>query len=190
MRFILLIAITFSISSLLYSQNVYEPSVENPYGLPNPKAPPEIIDYQNMIGVCDCESTKRNKDGTWAEPYGMIWEFKYIMNGLAVQDQTLKTNGEHAGSIRQFIADSSRWYVHNYTSKPSPQLGTWQGGKEGDNIVLNKSHKASNGMDGNYRITFYDISADGFNWIGEWVSIDKSIIYPTWKIQCTKRKSP
>lgn len=189
-KHILLLIVTCSLSSILYPQYEYEPSSANPYGLPNPKASAEIKDYHNMIGICDCVSTKRNQDGAWGESVDMIWEFKYIMNGLAVQDQSLKQNGEHAGSIRQFIADSSRWYVHNYSSaKPSPKLGTWQGGKKGDDIVLHKSHEGPNGMDGNYRITFHDISEDGFNWIGEWVSIDESIIYPTWRIQCKKRKS-
>lgn len=190
MKIILLLTIACSFGSLVYSQNEYEPSIANPHGLPNPKVPSEIEDYDDMIGICDCVSTKRNQDGTWADPNKMTWEFKYIMNGQAIQDQTLKDNGVHAGSIRQYIADSSRWYVHYYSSiTPSPQLGTWQGGKLGDDIVLYKNQKAPNGMVGNYRITFYDISEDGFNWIGEWVSIDESIIYPTWRISCNKRKS-
>ena len=43
-------------------------------------------------------------------------------------------------------------------------------------------------MEGNYRITFKNISNDGFNWIGEWVNLDESIVFPTWKIECIKRK--
>lgn len=190
MKFLLLLVIVCGINSHMYAQNEYEPSTINPYGLPNPSAPLEIQDYKNMIGICDCKSTSRNQDRTWAEPVDMTWEFKYILNGLAVQDQTLKADGAHSGSIRQFIEKDNRWYVHYYASaNPSPQLGTWEGGKKGDNIVLYKDQDAPNGTKGKYRITFHNISTDGFEWLGEWTSIDESIVYPTWKIKCTKRKN-
>jgi len=141
-----------------------------------------------MIGLCDCMSSTRNQDGAWAEPIPMTWQFNYIMNGLAVQDHTLKSDGGHSGSIRQFIPDSSSWYVHYYSSsKPSSKLGTWKGGKQGNEILLYQRQKAPNGAEGNYKITFYDISATGYKWLGEWISPDESVIYPTWKIDCTKR---
>lgn len=166
----------------------YEPSAENPFGLPNPEAPPEIKDYQSLIGICDCISTRRKPDGSWAAPNNMSWEFKYIMNGMAVQDQTLKEDGLHAGSIRQYIADKGNWYVHYYSSSaPTTQLGAWEGGKVGEEMILYRDQKAPNGMEGKYKITFYDISDAGFKWKGEWVSPDESIVYPTWNIECTKR---
>jgi hypothetical protein len=42
-------------------------------------------------------------------------------------------------------------------------------------------------MDGKYKITFYNISKRGFDWLGEWVTPDETIMYPTWKIFCKKR---
>ncbi|NNK76178.1 MAG: hypothetical protein HKP42_08950, partial [Maribacter sp.] len=103
-----------------YAQYEYEQSLDHPYGLPNPIAPQQILDYAPLIGECDCKSTSRNPDRTWAEPVAMIWRFKYIMNGMAIQDETLKADGRHSGSIRQFVPDSAFWYVHYYnTAKPS-----------------------------------------------------------------------
>ncbi|PZX55836.1 hypothetical protein [Algoriphagus chordae] len=177
-------------SNLLFAQNEYEPSAANPFGLANPLAPPELKDYQPLIGICDCKSFSRNQDGSWAEAVAMTWEFKYIMNGMAVQDQTLKVDGKHSGSIRQYSSDSSAWYVHYFSSAaPSPSLGTWKGGMEGDEIVLYKPQKAPNGTDGMFKITFSEISAAGFNWLGQWVSMDESVKFPTWKIECTKQKT-
>jgi len=176
-------------SSLLMAQYDYEPSASNPFGLPNPEAPPQIKDFHPMIGICDCTSSKIGTDGTWSEPSSMTWEFKYIMNGTAVQDQTLKEDGSHTGNIRQYNEDDDLWYVHYYTSAiQPPTLRTWQGGKKNDNILLYNDQKAPNGMDGKYRITFSEISDNGFNWIGEWVSLDESVVFPTWKIECSKRK--
>ncbi len=166
----------------------YEPSSSHPYGMLNPEAPKEVGDFSGLIGACECKSTARKQDQTWAEAEDMIWTFKYIMNGTAVQDETLKADGSHSGSIRQYIADSSSWYVHYYSSKgPTPVLPTWKGGKTDDTtIVLYREQKAPNGTDGFYRLTFSEISEEGFNWLGEWVNIDETIVYPTWKIECKR----
>lgn len=61
-----------------------------------------------MIGEFDCISTRRNQDGTWTEGTELNWRWKYISNGMAVQDETLKEDKAHSGSIRQYIAYSSR----------------------------------------------------------------------------------
>lgn len=178
------------ISSIGFSQNPYSVSTANPFGLPNPEAPKEIQDFKDLIGKCNCKSTSRNKDQSWAEPVDMTWEWKYILNGMAVQDETIKADGKHSGSIRQFIADSSKWYVHYYSSNsPSTTLPTWEGSKkENGNIVLYKKQKAPNGTDGYYRLTFYDINSDGYKWVGEWVDTSEKFVFPTWKIECVRPK--
>ncbi len=170
----------------------YEPSKQYPFGRPNPFAPDQIKDFAPMIGECDCSSQSRNPDGSWQEPVSMLWRFKYIMNGNAVQDETLKSDGRHSGSIRQFSADSTRWYVHYYSSgfPSTAPLPVWEGNKEEGKIVLYREQKAPNGMDGFYRLTFYDMSKTGYKWVGEWVDSrgKASIVYPTWKIECIKRE--
>jgi ketosteroid isomerase-like protein len=183
-----LTALALCANAFVFAQYHYEPSIEHPFGLPNLEAPQQILDFAPLIGECNCKSVMRKPDRTWAEPVDMIWKFKYIMNGMAVQDETLKADGKHGGSIRQFIADSTKWYVHYYSSgSPSTTLPAWEGNKNEDgNIVLYREQKAPNGMDGYYKITFSDMSASGFKWAGEWVNIDETIIYPTWKIDCTK----
>ena len=144
-----------------------------------------------MIGECDCKSLARNQDGTWPEaPMDMIWRFKYIMNGFGVQDETLKPDGGYSGSIRQFHQDSSKWFVHYYSNKGiTPVLSAWSGNKTADGkIILYRPQKAPNDMEGFYKINFYDISDTGFKWLGEWVNPTETISYPTWKIDCKKRK--
>jgi len=184
-----LIFFCFSLSA--FCQYNYDPSAEHPYGLPNPEAPQQILDFAPLIGECDCQSVSRKADQTWAEPVDMVWRFKYIMNGMGVQDETLKADGKHSGSIRQFIADSTRWYVHYYSSgRPSTTLPVWEGNKSEDgNIVLYREQQAPNGMDGFYKITFSDMTDEGFKWLGEWVTKDETISFPTWKIDCTRRNS-
>lgn len=184
------VLLLFFFSATVIAQYDYEPSLTNPFGLPNSDAPQQLLDFAPLIGECDCTSISRNSDKTWTEPVAMLWRFKYIMNGMAVQDETLHANGEHSGSIRQFIADSTRWYIHSYNSSTSAtQLPVWQGTKNANgNIILNSDRKSPQGQDGDYRSTFSEINAEGFKWTGEWVSKDETIVYSTKKITCAKRK--
>lgn len=186
-----LLFLLFCSASLIFAQITeykYDQSNKNPYGSPNPNAPKQILDFEDMIGECECKSISRNADQTWGDTVNMVWRFKYIMNGMAIQDETLKEDGLHSGSIRQFIPDSSKWYVHYYSSgSPSTQLPVWEGTKnENGNIILYKDQTAPNGTEGYYKITFSEISKSGFNWLGEWVNKTETFSYPTWKIYCQK----
>ncbi len=177
------------ISLTTYGQYDYEASEEFPFGRPNPEAPEQIKDYQAMIGECHCKSSTRNQDGSWNDDVDMIWRWKYILNGMAIQDETLKIDGGHSGSIRQFVTDSSRWYVHWFSSKtPSTKFPVWEGNKKDDKIILYKTQKAPNGTDGFFRLTFYDMSETGYKWIGEWVDKTESVVFPTWKINCVRKR--
>ncbi|WP_222984853.1 YybH family protein [Flagellimonas meishanensis] len=174
----------------MVAQYDYEPSQEHPYGLPNPEAPSALLDFAPMIGECQCKSETRNPDQTWAAPVDMVWRFKYIMNGMGIQDETLKEDGTYSGSIRQFIPDSTRWYVHYYSHpRPSTTLPTWEGKKTEDGkIVLYREQQAPNGMEGFFRLTFYDMDENGFKWVGEWVDKSESVVFPTWRIDCSNGK--
>ena len=177
----------FSAASM--AQYQYEPNKKFPFGQANPSAPKEIKDFEPMIGKCLCKSTNRAPDGSWAESVDMIWTFEYIMNGMAVQDKTLKADGKHSGSIRQYDADSAKWFVHYYSS-PAPgtsPLSYWTGNREENKIVLYRPQKSPQGYDGFARLTFYDFTDSGYKWIGEWVDVGNTIIFPFWKIECQKK---
>jgi len=166
----------------------YEPNEIHPYGMRDPQAPASLDDFAPMIGTCDCKSQSRNPDGTWQDSVDMIWTFKYIMNGTAIQDEVWRENS-YATSIRLFNPDSAVWVV-SYHSNPSVSMRTptWIGKKADKDIVLYMDQMAPNGMEGSSRLTFTDISFDGFHWRGEWVNEEQGIVYPFWLIWCKKRK--
>jgi hypothetical protein len=189
-KIIIISALLFS-SIALNAQYSYESSNEFPFGKPNPNAPEQIRDFQPLIGICDCKSYTANQDGSWADPVNMTWEWKYIMNGMAVQDMTLKMDGGHSGSIRQYNTENNTWYVHYYSTSGVPNpLPVWEGGKVNNDIILFKKQKAPNGFEGFYKIIFSDISTNGFNWLGTWVDKKENgtISFPLWKIECAKQK--
>ncbi len=170
-----------------FGQVEYGASEVHPSGLPNPEVP-NVTDFAPMIGVCPCKSVQRNPDGTWQDTVVMNWKFKYILNGTAIQDETWRMDGSsYATSIRQYHADSAQWIV-SYNSYPGVSFspGVWKGKKQGEEIVLTQPQKAPNGMEGFSRLTFYDISENGWNWKGEWIKDDQSIIWPFWTIECER----
>lgn len=180
----LLACISFS----SFGQYEYAPSKKYPYGRPNPEAPEQIKDYEPMIGTCNCKSYRKGKDGEWGEAVDMTWTFQYILNGMGVQDYTLKEDGAHSGSIRQYDADSARWNVHYYSS-PAPgvaPLSHWTGNLEGDKIILYRPQQSPQGYDGYSRLTFYDFSDKGYKWKGEWIDEGNTIVFPFWKIECKR----
>jgi hypothetical protein len=193
MKQLFLLSLLLALSVLLPAQTQdwqqYEPSKEFPYGQKHPDAPAQLDDFQPMIGTCDCKSLQRSPDGTWADTLDMVWSFKYILNGRAIQDQTWRENSS-ATSIRKFNPDSSLWVV-DYHSFPglSTKSSLWLGKKEGEEIVLKMPQKSPGGLDGISRLTFTNISETGFDWRGEWVNEEMQVVYPFWLIWCEKRKA-
>ncbi len=165
-----------------------EPSNAYPFGKVHPDYEELLQDFAPLIGKCNCKSVNRNAEGNFVDTVDMIWQFKYIMNGTAIQDETWKADGKHSGSIRQFQPDSSKWVV-TYFSQVGVTFspGVWIGEKIGENIVLIKDQVAPNGTPGNSRLTFSNISDEGFDWVGEWTSKDESFVHPFWKIFCKKQ---
>jgi len=84
--FLLFMILPFSVESQTNDFTNYDAGMEFPYGQKNPSAPEELNDFAPMIGTCKCKSLNRNPDGTWQDTVPMIWTFKYIMNGTAIQD--------------------------------------------------------------------------------------------------------
>ena len=176
------------VSPVVCQQFEYEPSDKFPFGRLNPEGPPQTADYALLIGESGCKSVSRNADGTWStDSVDMTWKFRYFMNGTAVQDETLKADEKHSSSIRQYNADSAKWYVTYFSTAASPSPGVWSGGMQENEIILYRPQKAPNGMEGFYKITFSENTARGFNWTGEWVEPAEKIKYPTWLIFCRKR---
>ncbi|MEZ4972020.1 MAG: hypothetical protein R2820_01850 [Cyclobacteriaceae bacterium] len=167
----------------------YEPSKKNPYGIINPEAPKELADFAPLIGDNQCKSVTRNGQGGWADTVSVRWRFKYILDGLAVQDETLKADGKHTTSIRQYDPVDKKWYVTFFsTTPPFASPGTWKGEKVDGKIILYNEQTAPNGTEGFYKITFSDISEKKFNWLGEWVDKTEKFSYPTWYLFCTKKQ--
>ncbi len=183
----LVVLLTLCVHLAWAQSTEYDASPEYPYGRLNPAAPSQVADFAEMIGSSECVSQQRQQDGTWLDTLRMIWNFSYIMNGTAVQDEVYLEDGRYAGSLRQYHPDSASWYVSFYSSQGLPPYNFWVGSREGNKIVL-KRNSVIQGRPGVSRLTFYDLDPGHFKWIGEWISDDGQTPFVFWRISCTKRE--
>lgn len=165
---------------------LFEPSSEYPFGRPNPEAPQQLSQFAFMIGQNDCTDERLNNASAEWDKSTRTWDAYYYMNGYAIRD-TGRSGGATNGNIRVFDRGAQEWVV-TFFSMPTYGSGIWRGGMEGDKMVLKLPQKApGTDIDGFSRLTFSNISTTGFNWDGEWVSEDGSVVFPFWRIRCTKR---
>lgn len=165
----------------------YEPNEQFPYGRPHPDAPAELNQFAFIIGQNDCtEERVNNATQEWVKGE-RTWDGHYFMNGHAIRDSGrsgITTNG----NIRIFDTASNAWKV-TFFSSPVYGTNSWSGGKEGEDIVLKLPQKApGTDFEGFSTLTFFNISETSFDWRGEWISADGSIVVPFWRVSCVKRQ--
>lgn len=166
----------------------YEPSTRFPFGRPHPDAPPQLQEFAFMIGQNDCVDERLNQaTGEWVTS-ARTWDAYYYLNGRAIRD-TGRSGATTNGNVRIFDIGSGQWRVTFFAS-PTYGTGTWVGGMEGDNMVLRLPQKApGTDIDGFSTLTFSNISEQGFDWSGVWISADGEARFPFWRISCHKRSA-
>ncbi len=158
-----------------YSFGKYDPSEKNPFGLPNPEAPPELQQFAFMIGEFDTEEHIRNQDGTWRKSKA-TWNARYFLNGYGIMDYYWNEEEAFATTnIRIYNTNEKAWYVTFFRGPGNGVAdGPWIGRMEGKDMVLWKGDE-TNGT----RLTFSNISENGYDWIGE--SFKEGKASPFWK---------
>jgi len=141
----------------------YEPSVVHPHGRPHPDAPAELAQFAFFIGAFDCTDGRLGPNGEWIE-FPAVWNGHYFMNGHAIQDQYWAP-GFYTSNVRQYDESEDVWKV-SFFSEPAYSTGIWVGGVEDDAIVLRRVIVQPDGRTIVSRLTFSDISDDGFFWEG------------------------
>ncbi len=148
----------------------YEASSEFPFGRLNPNTPSEAAQFDFMIGKCECIDEIKQEDGSWQKSdKSWLWQTQYVMNGYGVMDW-----GRAFRSIRVFDKKQDKWVVTFISAHPEYFSGIWKGGKAGNEIVLLRNER-DKGIKYVKRLTFYNISKEGFDWKAESVYKDGSV---------------
>lgn len=158
-------------------------SREHPFGRMNPKAPPELAQFDFMIGEFDAVDELRRPDGTWITSKG-TWNANWFLNGFGIQDH-YENEQFSTSNVRIYDPGTKRWHVTFY-KMPGFSTGTWHGNKVGDTMVMEREQKTADGRTFTSRLTFFDITKNGYKWKSESVTPAGSRV--SWKSTCTRRR--
>ena len=162
----------------------YEPNAAYPYGRMNPNAPPELKQFEFMIGDCECIDDIRQPDGTWKE-VNAKWNATFFMNGYGIQDKYWTDGDFVTSNIRIFDNKRSKWIV-TFFSMPRYSSGVWEGSQEDGKMIMRSENENPDGSVSVSRLTFYNISVDGFDWIAERITGEDTVA--SWKSSCKKNR--
>lgn len=161
----------------------YNPSPEHPFGLKNPDAPEELEQFAFMIGHFDCKDRIRQPDGSWLE-FPSTWHGYYFLNGYGIIDRYW--SGRFAtANTRVFDPSSQTWKV-TFFKMPGYTSGVWEGRKEGERLVMKRHTTRPDGSQALSRLTFYDISQEGYEWKSE--NVAGSATTANWTSSCRRRE--
>ncbi|MEQ8768568.1 MAG: hypothetical protein RL885_31975 [Planctomycetota bacterium] len=161
----------------------FDPSDEHPHGRPHPDAPPELAQFDFMIGEFEATDQFLQRDGTWLTSKG-VWNASYFLNGLGIQDR-YENQQFVTSNIRIFDPDASVWKV-TFFKMPGYASGVWEGKKEGDRMVMRQFNERPDGTQAESRLTFFDITEEGYEWQSENIVDGQSLV--TWKSSCRRVK--
>ena len=146
------------------------------------KAPAEIEQFGQLVGVWDVEPEMRAQTGAWMPSKPGVWVWKYAIDGFAVQDLWYQSKDNlpmyMANLGRDYMLTANRvydvankkwqvaWMANGAGQVMGMDFGTFTAAKEGDAIVMNSPPEDK--AFGLQRVTFYEISKDSFKWKSEY----------------------
>lgn len=167
----------------------YAPEASHPFGRPNPDAPPELKQFDFMVGEFQCVERLLQRDGSWKERR-TIWSARYFMNGYAIQDIHWKP-GVTATNLRFFDAATGKWLVSWFQTPPYKTAAVFEGAQEGAGsgrtMVMRGQPTTRDEKTVQTILTFYDIQPDSYQWKAEQLVDGRPQSFgPFWKISCAR----
>ncbi len=177
----------------------HHPTLDGPWGSPNPDAAPEIQQFAFMVGRHECTQFFKgmNPGNPDQELEGdLLWLAYYALDGRAIRDEFYSMGGI-GEQTRAYDSFGKEWWVTyatvpgvvNLTPEPKPKRGSFTAVRnDKGHMVMTTPSKDAKDVDMVRTVTFYDINDDGFEWKSENVYADESI--NTGIISCRKVAGP
>lgn len=150
-------------------------------------APEETGILGQLTGIWQADQTILKSDGNWAAAKNKAeWKWYYILDGHAIQDDwiVIDSAGDRsvAGTnIRIYNKDEAKWYMGWIDSK-NRRLAEFTAINDGNSVVMTGTNAQGRAI----RNTFYNISADYFDWKQEWTFDEGNTWTEVTKIKCTR----
>jgi len=165
------------------------------YGVPNPKAPPELSQFAFIIGKWSCDLKLKTQDGAW-QSFHATWIGRYILDGYVISDEYRMTNqkGElvvHGMNFRSYSVERKGWVMRwvNHLNSSWMELGPENlGGVQVTPETITFKYVDGDGPGVVTRVTFSNITQGHFTWTAD-ISKDQE---KTWSdymvIECHRDK--
>lgn len=134
----------------------------------HPDAPAQLDAMAPLIGEWAITTETRQQDGSWQESGWAQWNFYFILEGHAIQDDWLAGDPpigdppmlQRGTNIRIYDPAEDRWEMA-WIANSARSLSTYMATNEPDGSVVMTSHW---GVPNMRRITFFDMQEDSFEW--------------------------
>lgn len=137
---------------------------------PHPDAPEQLMEYGQLVGNWQCQSSSRQQDGTWKETPGLAtWSWYFVLDGHAVLDvweplPNADGNVLPGTNLRTYNAATGIWDIA-WTVSSSPGIETFISSFRNDAIHITTQRKARGAFPAHMmHITFHNISEKHFDW--------------------------
>lgn len=144
----------------------------------NPKAPPETTQFGQFAGRWAITDETLQPDGTWkAGPVKSEWDWHYILDGYAIQDDWIspvpgvalpekQEIRQYGTNLRIYNPKEKRWDLA-WLANTGMKIDAWRAHYEDGKIIMDTDVKRvtkDNPEGYSQRITFYDIQKKTFEW--------------------------
>lgn len=159
-----------------------------PLTRPNPNAPPETAQLAPLVGTWEAVRFIRRRDGSWSSPVKALWQWYYILDGHAIQDdwgllddstgalQTIGTN------LRIYNPTKKHWEM-TWIDKSARSVLFFKATEVDGKVIMN----GKNAKGQQVRNTFSDITPASFLWQQEWTMDGGNSWFVVVKIECRRR---
>ena len=134
---------------------------------PNPKAPPETVQFTFLVGSWDCRTRFQKPDGSGYAKGSATWTGYYILDGWAIQDDWVSTGADgkefHGTNIRSFNQRSKKW-DNRWLPAGSLEWKYFEAEEVGDAMVMIGGEGRDARGEFIDRNVFHDINPDRWSW--------------------------
>ena len=151
------------------------------FGNLNPKAPPETIQFGQLVGKWNCTAQDLLPDSTWHKSKA-TWTFKYTLDGFAIEDtwvekvsdstkDSMRLGRDFTGiNMRLYNPQQEKWQCVWLDNRQNTISSVWQATYDKNKKAIIMSDNSEN-----WKITFFNMSETNFDWTYEVLTDNKWI---------------
>lgn len=133
----------------------------------NTNAPPETMQLAPLLGNWKITDQALQQDGNWVPGNGAQWHWYTILDGYAIQDDwiapalddpTPESGRQFGTNIRIYNPAEQRWEMA-WAASSGNKIDTFVATGDDETVVMTGEFNGRNS-----RITFFDMTADSFDW--------------------------